>query len=302
MLILKQDSWFYSHLVHCSLWGKPLDTSSGISPRYLSTIYSQLTVSLFFYRHPIMTDYAFFSQGSDRQGKEIALLWGNLTICTPLQQFHISSLTPAELSSLTSLKAWGEKQKICHDITFLLVLAEEEATGDRKYGLLTIGVNPCWARVCSMEEVVRDLTAWVSSGPNWPYTLVQLQEDTHHVPLPKEGDLGTLPQRGAEMTACGRISQLEVHQLLISGCQVTYPIGLNGHEEPIIASLPESLANGISLTGGKSIYLEIDIPQSLAEELDWKVPPIGKCSTIIIASPHKTTSQNSKESSAWPLR
>ena len=41
-------------------------------------------------------------------------------------------------------------------------------------------------------------------------------------------------------------------------------------QDPIITSLPESLANGISLTGGRSIYLEIDIPQPMAEELDQK--------------------------------
>ena len=105
-------------------------------------------------------------------------------------------------------------------------------------------------------------------GPNWPYALVWLHKDICHVPLPKEGHFGILPQRGAEMTACGRISQLEVHQLLISDLQVAYPIGLNGYEEPNITSLPESLTNGISLTRGKSIYLEIDILQSLAEELD----------------------------------
>ena len=140
-----------------------------------------------------------------------------------------------------------------------------------------------------MEEAVGNLTARVSSGPNWPYTLVWLHEDTCHVPLPKEGYLGILPQRGAETTACRIISQLEVCQLLISGPQVTYPIGLNGCEEPIITSLPESLANSISLTRGKSIYLEIDIPQSLAEEPDLKVLPIGKHSTIVITSPHKTT-------------
>ena len=52
------------------------------------------------------------------------------------------------------------------------------------------------------------------------------------------------------MTACGRISQLEICQLLISGPQVASPVGLNGCEEPIITSLPESLANGISLNGG----------------------------------------------------
>ena len=52
-----------------------------------------------------------------------------------------------------------------------------------------------------MEEAVRELTTWVSSGPNWPYALVQLNEDTCHVPLPKEGNLGILPQGGADMTA-----------------------------------------------------------------------------------------------------
>ena len=145
-----------------------------------------------------------------------------------------------------------------------------------------------------MEEVVWNLTAWVSSFSNWAYALVQLHEDTCHAPLPKEVHLGILPQKGAEMTTCGRISQLEVHQLLISGQQVTFPIGLNGHEEPIITSLPESLANGISLTRGKSIYLEIDIPQYLTEELDQKALPIGKHSTIIIASPHKTTPPKSE--------
>ena len=81
----------------------------------------------------------------------------------------------------------GEKQKICHNIAFLLILAEEEATGDRRYGLLTIWVDPCQARAHSMEEAVRELTTWISSGPHWPYALVQLHEDTCHVPLPKEG-------------------------------------------------------------------------------------------------------------------
>ena len=167
--------------------GKPLDALSSISPRHLSATYSQLTISPFFCRHCMMTDYAFFSQGLDGWGKDLTPLWGHLTICLPLQQIYISSITQLELSSLTRLKAWGQKQKVCHDISFLLVLAEEEVTGDRRYGLLTIWVNPCQARVCSMEEAVRELTAWVSSWPDWPYSLVQLNKDTCHAPLPKEG-------------------------------------------------------------------------------------------------------------------
>ena len=114
------------------------------------------------------------------------------------------------------------------------------------------------------------------------------------MPLPKEGHLGMgLPQRGVEVAHCGWISQLEVYQLLVTGPQVVYPVGLNGHNKPIINSLPELLASGINLTTGKSMYLGIDIPSPPVEELDLKIPPLGKVSTIVVASPHKSP-QNQK--------
>ena len=297
MLILKQYSWFYSHLGHCSL-GETLRHLIQHLPQVF--VYHLLSINCI----PFLLQTSYHDRlhlllsrvGQVGEGDGLAVGEPHHlppTTTVPHTLYHSSrAVLPYQPQGL------GEKQKICHSIAFLLILAEEEATGDRKYGLLTIWVNPCQARVCSMEETVRELTAWVSSGPNWPYALVQLHEDTHHVPLPKEGHLGILPQGGAEMTACRRISQLEVHQLLISSLQVAYPVGLNGHEEPIITSLPESLANGISLTRGESVYLEIDILQSMAEEPDQKAPPIGKCSTIIVASPHKTIPQNQKERSA----
>ena len=106
-----------------------------------------------FYRYYMMNNYAFFLQGSDRWGKDLGFVMEvHLNICPSLQQFHISSVTQLELSFLTGLKAWGDKEKFQNNIAFLLVFAEEEATGDRKYGLSTIWVNPCQARVCSMEE------------------------------------------------------------------------------------------------------------------------------------------------------
>ena len=149
-----------------------------------------------------------------------------------------------------------------------------------------------------MEEAVGKLTAWPPVDLIGPTPWCNYTRDTPYVPLPKEGNLDILPQKGAEVTPCGQISQLEVHQLLIAGQQVAYPIGLNRCEEPIIISLPEPLANGVSLTRGKSVYLEIDIPPSPAEEPDWKVPPIGKVSTTMITSPHKSTPQNQKERAA----
>ena len=117
-----------------------------------------------------------------------------------------------------------------------------------------VWVNLYQARV--VEEEVRQLTTLTSSGPNWPYALVQLNGDTHHVPLPREGHLCILTEGGTNSATCRWISQLEVNQLLSSDSQVIYPIGLNGCEAPMVASLPKSLARGANLLGCKLIYLK----------------------------------------------
>ena len=124
-----------------------------------------------------------------------------------------------------------------------------------------------------MEEAVKKLTACTSSGNDWPYALVQLYKDPCNAPLPKDKHLGILPQGKAEETPCGWI-KLKVHQLLATGPQVIYPIGLNGHDEPIITTLPEPLDSSIGLTMNKHIYLKIDIPSLPMEEPDQKILPL----------------------------
>ena len=248
MSLLKQSLWFYSHPNHSSIGGTLRCLIWHLPQVFICYLLSINYIPLIL---KILYDdrLCLFLTRVRQVGEGPCLAVGvPYHLPPPLQQFHISSISQSELSSLTSLNVCGEKQKVHNDIAFLLVLAKGEATGGQRYGLSTIWVNPSQARVCSMEEAVRELTTWVSSGPNWPYALVWLNEDTYHAPLPKEGHLGVLPQGGADMTAYGRISQLEVCQVLVSGLQVAYPVGLNGHEDPIITSLPESLANGISLT------------------------------------------------------
>ena len=163
-----------------------------------------------------MSNNAFFSKCSSQWGDAFLSLWGIWTSVPLLHQFHVTSITQSELSSLTSLKAWGNLKESCSDITFLLVSTKEGAAGDRMYGLSMVWVNPHQARVPTVEEAVKQLTALVSSGPNWPYALVPLNRDTHHVALPREGHLAILPEGDASRTVCRRVSQLEVHQLLCS--------------------------------------------------------------------------------------
>ena len=131
-------------------WGKSLDASPGISPRYLSVTYSQLTISpslLQISHHDRVCLLLAKSRPMEkRYGSNVV----DINICPLLHRFQIPSLSQVELSSLKSLRAWGERQNSCHDITFLLVVGGEEATGGRKYGLLTIWVNPSQARVPSV--------------------------------------------------------------------------------------------------------------------------------------------------------
>ena len=198
-----------------------------------------------------------------------------LDICPSLNQFHAASITHSKLSSLTSLKAWGDVEKFCSDVAFLLVLTKEGPARNRVYGLSMIWLNPYQARVPTMEEVAKQLTTLVSTGPDWPYTLVQLNGDTCHAPLPREGHLSALVEGDTSSATCRGVSYLEVHQVLSSSSQVIYPEGLNGCEVPMIASLPESLAKGTNLLGGEPIYLKVDILQSIVEGPELKVPPLG---------------------------
>ena len=63
---------------------------------------------------------------------------------------------------------------------------------------------------------------------------------------------------------------------------------MNGHDKPIITTVPALLASGVSLTTSEHIYLGIDIPSPPVEEPDQMIPSLGEVSTILIASPHKS--------------
>ena len=214
-------------------------------------------------------------------GESYHSLWGHHDICPLLEWFHVTSVTQSELSSLTSLKAWGDPEQFRNDVAFLLILNEGCTVGDRVYGLSMMWVHPYQARVYTMEEAVKQLTLLISTGPNWSYALVRLNGDAHHVPLPTEGHLSIMVEGGTSSVACGRISQLEVCQLLSPGSQVIYPVGLNGCQVPMIMSLPELLARGTTLLRDKQAFLPMDILQSTTKGQDPKALPFGSHSTPI---------------------
>ena len=68
------------------------------------------------------------------------------------------------------LKAWGNAEESHSDIAFLLVSTKEEAAGNRCMVSLWMGEPPSGqGSHCGGSS--KQLTALVSSGPNWPYAL-----------------------------------------------------------------------------------------------------------------------------------
>ena len=47
-----------------------------------------------------------------------------------------------------------------------------------------VWVHPYQARVSMIDDAAKQLAQLASTGPDWPYALVQLNRDACHVPLP----------------------------------------------------------------------------------------------------------------------
>ena len=199
-----------------------------------------------------MTEFAFFARKAERWGKDMMSLWGNLNICPCLNYLELPCHTSGELLSISSLKIWGDTQEPCNDMAYLLV-----CTGDaleaQNYGISLVWISPHQVQASTMEEAVGTLSAYISSGPDWPYALLQLYKGSSHTPLPRDKHLGILPQGKAEESPYGQISQLKVCQLLSTGPQVIYPVGLNGNDEPVM-TLYQNLYTAVPALPQTSIH------------------------------------------------
>ena len=69
-----------------------------------------------------MGKFEFFSKDPGQWRKTYASLWGCSDICPSLDELHLASMTYPGLSSLITLRAWGDAEKSCNDMAYLLVL------------------------------------------------------------------------------------------------------------------------------------------------------------------------------------
>ena len=147
-------------------------------------------------------------------------------------------------------------------------------------------VHPYQARVSKIDDAAKQLAQLASTGPDWPYALVQFNGDACHMPLPTEGHLSVMMEGNTSNVPYRKICQLEVCQLLGSGSQVVYPEGLNGCQVPVVMTLPESLSSDMTMLEGESIFLQVDLSQSATKEQESKALSLGSgLSPILAKSP-----------------
>ena len=161
-------------------------------------------------------------------GKDMASLWGNFNICPQLHWLEFPCHSQPELFSISGLKVWGDAQKPCHNIAYLLVQVEDTKK-DRHYGISLVWMHPNQVRVATMEEgswkinclhlqwgrlaLCPSAAMWGSPSCTTPHAP---QEQAPRHPTSEK----------AKETFCGQISQLKIHQLLAISPQVFYAIGL----------------------------------------------------------------------------
>ena len=60
-----------------------------------------------------------------------------------------------ELSSLTCSLVWGDPERFCSDVAFLLILPKEGIAGERVYGLAMVWGHPYQARVSTIDDATK---------------------------------------------------------------------------------------------------------------------------------------------------
>ena len=235
----------------------------------------------------MMTKFPFFASKEDRWGNNMMALWGNLSIWPCLNYLELPYHTSGELLSISHLKIWGDIQEPHNNMSYLLVHTGD-ASGAESYGLALVWISPHQVWASTMEEAIGTLSACISNGPNWPYALAQLYEDSNHTPLPKDKHIGILPWGKVEESPYGWISQLKVCQLLSARPQVIYLVGLNGGDQPVTITLPEPLHSSSSITIDKHPHMRIDILLLSPEESECTTLPLGGAHAIPSATTPKT--------------
>ena len=160
----------------------------------------------------------------------------------------------------------------------LIVLAQA-VEEERKFRLVAMWVHHCQTLISSLEEAAKKLALLINTADDWPYTFMQLCEDSQHVPLSDAGHISIMVDGAPSKSACRCLSCLEVCRLLQCGNEVVYLEGLNGGLKPIWVTLPKQLVWDTESTN-EPVMLQVNLPRTTHRDVtmaasQWLLMPIS---------------------------
>ena len=125
----------------------------------------------------------------------------------------------------------------------------------------------------------------VNTGDDWPYTFMQLCEDSQHIPLSNARHISIMVDSATSRSACVCLNCLEVCKLLQVDSEVVYLEGLNGGFILIWISLPKQLVWDMESTN-KPAILQVNLPRPTHRDM---TTAVTQQSSMPISSPKSVT-------------
>ena len=170
-------------------------------------------------------------------------------------------------------------------MAYLLIVPAQVVEEERKFGLVAMWVHPCQTLLSLLEEAVKKLILLINTEDDWPYTFMQLCDDSQHVPLSHVWHISIMVESAPSRSTCRHLSCLEVHKLLQCGSEVVYPEGLNGGFKLIWVPLPKQLIWDMESTNEPTM-LKANLPRTTHRDV---TTATSQWSLISISSPHSVT-------------
>ena len=161
--------------------------------------------------------------------------------------FPVHTITQRQLNTLSQVGAWGDMDKPCQDMVFILIAPNLAIRCKWVFGLTATLMHPCQVYLPTLAEVAQKLMLLANEGTDWPYTYARMNDAVAHTPLSSEGHIGVMTGGLPSRNTCSHLYQLQVWQLLQCRGQVVCPEGLNRSLEPLLFNFKElplwSMAN-----------------------------------------------------------
>ena len=133
--------------------------------------------------------------------------WGLLDFCPVVMWFQVCTIMQGQLTTLSQVGAWGDVEKPCQDMAFLLIMHSLAIRCKQIFGLTAVWMHPCQVCIPTLVEVAQKLLLLADECTNWPYGYARMNDAVAHALLSSERHIGTMTSGLLSLNSCGHLHQ-----------------------------------------------------------------------------------------------